>query len=404
MLNGDTMNQEATTCVKSAADGRPIHVLELRSVRGVGGGPEKTILAGAVLADRTRVRVTVCYLRAKDDPQFDVHRRARELGVDYVEVPERHSFDPTIVRTLRTLVRQRGIDLVHAHDYKTDLLALALRRLEGVVPLATVHGWTGHTTPERWLYYPADKRLLRAFPRVIAVSSQIRDELVRTGSRAGRITVVLNGIDPTVFCRDRNREEAARRQFNLRWADLVVGAVGRLEPQKRFDVLLRAFARASHEDSRWRLLIAGEGSCRGDLERLVRELGLGGRVTLLGQVTDVVTLHHALDLFVQSSDYEGTPNAVLEAMALETPAVVTDAGGTSELIEDGVHGTIVPPADVAGLAKAMGEAFADRNMTTRRSRAARQRVVDTLSFVRRTRLVEDIYGELVPTSRRAATR
>jgi glycosyltransferase involved in cell wall biosynthesis len=388
------MDQESTIEARPAAGRRPIRVLELRSVRGVGGGPEKTILAGAALADRARVDVTVCYLRAKDDPQFDVHRRAQELGVDYVEIRERHSFDPTIVRTLRTLVRERDVDIVHAHDYKTDLLALVLGRLEHVVPLTTVHGWTGQTTPERWLYYPADKLLLRVFPRLIAVSSQIRDELIRTGTPAEAIRVVLNGIDPALFCRQRELEESARQQVGLSREHVVVGGVGRLEPQKRFDVLLRAFARASHDQPGWRLLIAGEGSCRADLESLVRDLGLSGRARLLGQVRDVVSLHHALDLFVQSSDYEGTSNAVLEAMALETPTVATNVGGTAELIEDGVHGRIVPPDDVAALGRTMLEVGENRDLATRMSRAARERVIETLSFSRRTRRVEAIYEEL----------
>jgi glycosyltransferase involved in cell wall biosynthesis len=357
------MDQESTIEARPAAGRRPIRVLELRSVRGVGGGPEKTILAGAALADRARVDVTVCYLRAKDDPLFDVHRRAQELGLDYVEIRERHSFDPTIVRTLRTLVRERDVDIVHAHDYKTDLLALVLGRLEHVVPLTTVHGWTGQTTPERWLYYPGDKLLLRAFPRLIAVSSQIRDELIRTGTPAEAIRVVLNGIDPALFRRQRELEESARQQVGLSREHVVVGGVGRLEPQKRFDVLLRAFARASHDKPGWRLLIA-------------------------------VSLHHALDLFVQSSDYEGTSNAVLEAMALETPTVATNVGGTAELIEDGVHGRIVPPDDVAALGRTMLEVGENRDFATRISRAARERVIETLSFSRRTRRVEAIYEEL----------
>jgi glycosyltransferase involved in cell wall biosynthesis len=388
------MDQESTIEARPAAGRRPIRVLELRSVRGVGGGPEKTILAGAALADRARVDVTVCYLRAKNDPLFDVHRRAQELGLDYVEIRERHSFDPTIVRSLRTLVRERGVDIVHAHDYKTDLLALVLGRLEHVVPLTTVHGWTGQTTPERWLYYPGDKLLLRAFPRLIAVSSQIRDELIRTGTPAGAIRVVLNGIDPALFRRQRELEESARQQVGVSREHVVIGGVGRLEPQKRFDVLLRAFARASHDKPGWRLLIAGEGSCRADLESLVRDLGLSGRARLLGQVRDVVSLHHALDLFVQSSDYEGTSNAVLEAMALETPTVATNVGGTAELIEDGVHGRIVPPDDVAALGRTMLEVGENRDFATRISRAARERVIETLSFSRRTRRVEAIYEEL----------
>lgn len=374
---------------------RPIRVLELRSVRGTGGGPEKTILLGAALADPVGIAVTVCYLRAQEDPQFAVDERARKIGVDYVEIRERHSFDPTILWKLRTLVKQRQIDIVHSHEYKTDLLALALKRLDGVVPLATVHGWTGRSLLERRLYYPADKRLLRAFPRLIAVSSQIRDELIRTGTRSEAITVVLNGIDPAVFIRDRRLEEAARMRFGVARDDIVIGGLGRLEEQKRFDLLLHAFAGASSGRPNLRLIIAGDGSLREELERLAHRLGLGDRVRFLGHVTDVVALHHALDLFVQSSDYEGTANALLEAMALETPVVATDVGGTAEVIENGIEGKIVPPNDLAALTREIVSAVTNPASNARMTSAARERIVAKLSFERRVKQVEAIYREVL---------
>src|SRR5436190_12996101 len=137
--------------------GRPVRVLELRSVRGTGGGPEKTILAGAARSDPRRFAVTVCYIRDRRDDVFALDSVAAGLGVDYVEVIERHSFDRAIWPALRALVRSRRIDIVHAHEYKTDLLAWLLGRAEDVVPLSTVHGWSGGGVRETWLYYPADR-------------------------------------------------------------------------------------------------------------------------------------------------------------------------------------------------------------------------------------------------------
>src|SRR5919202_2206198 len=96
---------------------RAVRVLELRSVLGTGGGPEKTILLGAAGADRTRVAVTLCYLRNASDSACEVGARARALGLDYVELQERHSIDPAVWRRLVRLVRDRGIDIVNAHDY-----------------------------------------------------------------------------------------------------------------------------------------------------------------------------------------------------------------------------------------------------------------------------------------------
>ncbi|HSG39988.1 MAG TPA: glycosyltransferase, partial [Thermoanaerobaculia bacterium] len=143
-----------------------------------------------------------------------------------------------------------------------------------------------------------------------------------------------------------------------------------------------------------RLVLVGEGGVRGELEAAARRLGAGKDCLLLGHRSDVADLHHAFDLFVQSSDYEGTPNVVLEAMALGTPVVATAAGGTAELIQDGVHGLIVPPGDPARLREAIELALADREATARRAAAARALVEGPLSFEARMRAVEAIYEEL----------
>ena len=116
---------------------------------------------------------------------------------------------------------------------------------------------------------------------------------------------------------------------------------------------------------------------------------------LTGHTEDIAGFHHALDLFVQSSDYEGTPNAVLEAMAFETPLVATSAGGTAELVEDGRHGLIIPIGDLAVLTRTIAAALDDAAGRRQRADAARQRIETDLSFDTRMRTLERIYERLV---------
>ena len=374
---------------------RPIRILELRSVRGTGGGPEKTILLGTARTDARRFEITVCYLRDRRDNVFSVDTRAATLPVEYIELLESHSFDWSIFRRLRRIVRDRKIDIVHAHDYKTDLLAWLLSKAEAVTPLSTVHGWTGHTPRELRFYYPFDKWILSFFPKLIAVSTDIRDELVRCGTDGSRISTVLNGIDPDAFRRDRSREDVLRGRLGVDRSSFVIGTVGRLEPQKRFDVLIDAFATLHTERPNLKLFIAGDGSLAEPLKEQITRLGLTNCCTMLGHRTDVVDLHHAFDLFVQSSDYEGTPNAVLEAMALETPIVATSAGGSAEIVRDRTDGLIVKPGDVRALAAAMREAIDDSGAMAARVRSARTRVETDLSFDTRMRTVEAIYVDLM---------
>ncbi|HUQ87450.1 MAG TPA: glycosyltransferase [Vicinamibacterales bacterium] len=374
---------------------RPVRVLELRSVRGTGGGPEKTILMGAALADPRSVHVTVCYLRDRRDDVFAIDTRAQHANVDYVEVIERHSFDPQVWPQLKRIIADRKIDLLHAHDYKTNVLALLLSRSCGVAALSTVHGWTGHSARERYCYYPTDKRVLARFPRLIAVSTDIARELMAHGAPPARVTTVLNGIDHRQFRRDPSQVAEARAALGLEPDHVALGAVGRLEPQKRFDILIDAFAELHAKRPELRLVIAGDGSLRRALEEQRNGRGLKNEIILTGHVTDVVPLHHAFDLFVQSSDYEGTPNSVLEAMAMETPIVATEAGGTAELVHDGLHGRIVPVGRMDKLMHAINAALLDPDATRRMVKRARQRVEGDLSFESRVRRVEDIYQEVM---------
>jgi glycosyltransferase involved in cell wall biosynthesis len=376
---------------------RRIRVLELRSVRGTGGGPEKTILLGAALADAGRFHTVVCYVRDNRDEVFGIGSRAEDLGLDYVEIRERHSLDFRAWRQLLRLVHDRQIDIVHSHEYKTDAMALWVGRRSQATPLATAHGWTGQSARERRVYYPIDKRLLARFPRVIAVSSEIRAELVRCGATAERVTLLLNGIDPDAFRRQPDRRERIRQQLSIAPEHVVIGAVGRLERQKRFDLLFEAVAPMTETRPNLRVLVVGDGSLRNELGAIAARLGLADRVAFLGHRSDIADLHQGFDLFVQASEYEGTPNSVLEAMAMETPIVATDVGGTRELAWPDIHGLIVPPHDVPALRAAIQAALDQPSATALRTAAARRRVETDLSFSARTRRLEALYEDIIRT-------
>ena len=147
----------------------------------------------------------------------------------------------------------------------------------------------------------------------------------------------------------------------------VIGTVGRLEPQKNFPLLIDVFARIAKDQPDTTLVIAGDGSARAALERQVQATGLGPRLRLLGHQDDIARVHHALDLFVQSSDYEGTPNAVLEAMAFENPIVATAAEAPRRLLATARRRGSCRAATELRLESAIREALA----TQRGARAGR---------------------------------
>jgi glycosyltransferase involved in cell wall biosynthesis len=211
---------------------------------------------------------------------------------------------------------------------------------------------------------------------------------------------VLNGIDAERFVRDKSAEETVRAELSVPPGAFVIGSVGRLEPQKRFDLLLDAvmILRVNHPSIF--VIIAGSGSLHAELQAHIDRTGLGQSARLLGHCRDIPRLHHALDMFVQSSDYEGTSNAVLEAMAMGTPVVATDAGGTAELLRDGVEGLIVPRASTPALTAAISTLLIDAPLRERLRHAARERVEGPLSFASRMAAVEEVYRELRPAGSR----
>lgn len=371
----------------------PIRVLELRSAHGAGGGPDKTILAGAAASDARDFAITVCYLRDRRDTAFTIGAAASAEGVDFVTVDERHSFDRAVWPALVRLVRDKRIDIVHAHDYKTDLLALALARSTGIMPMATVHNWCGRSLRERLLYYPADKRLMRFFPVVIAVSSPIQRELARLGVPPEHIRLLVNGVNAQAYRRDEGVAAQARADLGAGPGDVVIGAVGRLEAEKRFDLLIEATAALRERGRRVRLVILGEGSSRVQLETLARARRVVDACVLPGFCPHPARLSQGFDVFVQSSDDEGTSNSVLEAMALEVPIVATAVGGTGDLVSNGEHALLVPPRNIDALATAIERTLDDPDATQGRVRRARLRVEGPLSFAARNRALESIYVE-----------
>jgi len=285
---------------------------------------------------------------------------------------------PNIIAILAKVLFARSLKVViNVHDVTSRVLVHSRLKLHERVLL-------------RWLV-----RVL--YPRadlVVAVAVGIKVDLVRTfGIPADRVAVVHNPIDTQGICA-RSSEPVDHPWLGAPAVPVVV-AVGRLVKLKGFDLLIRAMAQLpSHLNAR--LLIVGEGEERSSLERLVMELGLAERVTLVGFEENPWKFMARTDMFVLSSLTEGWPNVIGEAMALGLPIVATDcSAGVREFLEEGKLGLLVPPGDSKALAEGIMQVLQDEALRTEFSRRAPKRVAQ-FDLPNVVRVYEDLLLGLLP--------
>jgi sugar transferase (PEP-CTERM/EpsH1 system associated) len=228
--------------------------------------------------------------------------------------------------------------------------------------------------------------------RFVAVSDDLRTWLIETVRvPARKVTTIRNGVDVERF--GRHDRAAARRALGLDDHWVVTGTVGRLDPIKGQRGLIQAFATVAARCREARLVVAGDGPCRGELEGTVAALGLGDRVQLLGARRDVPVVLAALDVFVLPSIGEGMSNTVLEAMASGLPVVATRVGGNPELVEPGVNGCLVPAGDERALAEAIAMYGDDAHLRTLHGKASRDRAAGRFELGRMCSSYENLYAE-----------
>jgi glycosyltransferase involved in cell wall biosynthesis len=228
-----------------------------------------------------------------------------------------------------------------------------------------------------------NRATLRLERQVFAVSRAVRSMLLRQCPEiADRVCVVRNGIDAAAVASSMPDRPTARRQLAIEPDDLVLLSVGHLHAIKRHVDVIRAFARVRRVvGERAKLWIAGrDRGQRRHLEHEITSLGLGSAVVLAGPRQDVPRLLAAADVFVLASAFEGLPLALLEACASGVPVVATAVGGIPEVIEDAVHGRLVPPTAPERLAQAILDTIGDEPSTRRRADAACQRVTREFSI------------------------
>jgi glycosyltransferase involved in cell wall biosynthesis len=213
--------------------------------------------------------------------------------------------------------------------------------------VSTCHTWYDDNRLV-WFYGVIDRRVLRRYNAVVAVSDDVRYRLLDSGVLANRIHFIRNGIDLRPFT-----SPTPSLRHLATPGGLLIGWVGRLTYDKGPDIFLRALAQVRPEFPNARYLLVGEGPYRPQVEHLITQLALGDVVHLLGQRSDMPAVYASCDLMVSSSRQEGLPMAILEGMAAGLPWIATSVGAVPMVVHDGQNGILIAPEHPELLATSM---------------------------------------------------
>ena len=385
-------------------DGRRVRVLRIIARLNIGGPAihatllterldparyDSLLVAGA--EEAAEGNYLALHGKLLDDRVISLPALGREL---------RGAQDLRVLWQLVRLMRRVRPDIVHTHTAKAGALGrLAAWMTRAPVVVHTYHGhvFQGYFSRSRTRVFLAIERALaRVTDRIITVSDAVRSDLLRLriGS-ADRLVVVPLGLDLDRFARAESKAGELRAELGLDATTPLVGIVARLVPIKAHDTFLEAAASVVKELPRVRFIVVGDGERRAELEALARRLDLAHAVRFLGWRGDLDRVYADLDLVALSSLNEGSPVALIEAMAAGRAVVATAVGGVPDLVRDGEHGLLVAAGDAADLARQILLLLRDPARRREMGARGRRRVLGAFGADRLLADIDRLYQQLL---------
>ncbi|MDQ6664139.1 MAG: glycosyltransferase [Acidobacteriota bacterium] len=312
-------------------------------------------------------------------------------GIKVFHLGKRRGLDWRMIARFSKVLSEFRPRIVHTHNY-----VLRYTYAPALWHRIPVQVHTVHNVAQKEV-----DRVGRALQRVafrggvvpVAIAQEVADTIRRVyGVAEGAL--IPNGIPVRDYRACPRRREQWREREGFGGGDLLCLCVGRLAAQKDHATLLRAFASGAAGNPRARLLLAGEGPLRSEIEKQIATLGLEGRVSLLGRRSDIPEILSAVDLFVLASRWEGNPLSVMEAMSAGLPVIATSVGGVPELVRDGISGLLVPPGEPKLLAAAIGRLLDDADARASMGRIAARLAEENFDVRVMARAYERLYERL----------
>jgi len=371
-------------------------------VDGHFGGVERFILSLLPHLDRTRYTpVVVCI--AND---AELARQSRALGVMTEVLPMRSRFFVSAAaQRLAQLAHKHGADLIHTFGLRSNTLAWYTRReltLPWIIRLPNLN-WTDYKNPARgWASHRFNNHLIRQADALQVISPQLQAWVQNWDDPPDKIFMIPNGVDLSKYSREQIAagNSDIRAQYDIKDFAPVIGSIGRLDPIKGYDVLIKAYAEILKTTPAARLMIVGEGKDQRRLNRLCKQLALPHPVIFTGYQQNPAELLGAMDVFVISSHSEGVPNSMLEAMAAGLPVVSTKVGAIGSVLQHDNNGLLVDPGNINVLSGNILDILNHKEKAKRLGQSAYETILNRFSVKQMAAGVQSMYDEMIKRASR----
>ncbi len=373
-----------------------MNVMHLRSSGGFFGA-EGVILSLATKLDSMGCINHVVCIDNLSNSHTELVDKAMATGLKSKSIFCKGRLDIKTISTIRSFIKENKIDILHCHDYKSDLFGYLASRFTGVGLVGTNHNWLRSSLSLRF-YEFLDGIILNAFDKVVAVSNDVASETGRAILfKKNKITNISNGIDIDKYLVKSGNGNKIRAEFKIKPSTKIVVSAGRLSSQKGFDYLIEAMKKVFTVAADTVLLIAGEGPFNKNLTEMARKLDIEHKIIFVGNRTDMIDIYAAMDLFVLASLREGIPLVVLEAMAMKKPVIATRVGGVPTVIESGQNGILVEPKNSSTLSEAIIRILKDADLAKDLAENGRKTVEESFSAEKMAQKYKKVYEEVTAT-------
>lgn len=339
-------------------------------------GAERWVLALANNSDESLVRQDLAVTIEVNQKELEITKYGSLFSGNVHQIKTKGPFDLRAISKLCRIIRDRNINIIHTHGYKSDIIGVMAAKLMGIKSISTPHGFGDVKSRKLKLFIGLGCFSFRFFDWVVPLSEELTNEVIRRGGPKKKVKLIDNGVDLKEVDQVRHNGNLVDRSIKR------IGYIGQLIPGKQVHHIVEAFAQIWKKDNSLELVVIGDGPSRKLLESQAAKTEAGVNISFLGFRADRLEKLKSFSLFTMTSSSEGIPRCLMEAMGMGVPIVAYDIQGVDKLIIDEETGLLAALNDVKALENAWSRLLYDDALTAKIQDQAMRFVQDKFSASR----------------------